>query len=120
MGEQRGGGGVTNIERRAHRRLECSLPVECRKGPHVVRTITRNISTGGLCFELEMPDFAVGDRIDINLTLPAAEGVSPYPGRGSSPAEVVRVTRSTQGDGTPRFGFGIRFLQPLELAYRTE
>lgn len=107
-------------ERRRCQRMEIRLPVECRLeragGPHIVRTVTRNIGTGGLYVELDEPDFSVGDVIDVQLTLPAAEGVSSHPGRASSRAEVLRVF-SVGDEGSARFGIAAKFLDRLRTSF---
>lgn len=116
-----GGETLARDERRAHRRLSIRLPVECRRGPgegrHMVRTVTQDISTGGMYFELDHPDFSSGDEIDLELTMPAAEGVFPYEGRASCPARIIRVDRITGVDGTDRFGMAVRFSDRLRLRY---
>lgn len=108
------------VDRRTYRRLDIRLPVECRvlRGDttHLVRTITRNISTGGLYLELDAPDFAEGDRLDVELVLPPSEGVSPYPGRANCRAEVVRV-REIGATTAARFGIAARFLSRLRMSF---
>lgn len=110
-------------ERRRHQRLEIRLPVEFRQsrddGAYIVRTISQNVGTGGLYFELDSADFRPGDRLDVELTIPAAEGVSPYPGRATTQAEILRVD-PIQERGTlaiRRFGLAARFLEPLRFSY---
>ena len=110
-------------DRRQHRRLALRLPVECRRadggGVCVVRTITQNISTGGLYIEVDSPEFRSGDRLKIELTMPAAEGVAPYAGRATCEAEVLRV-RSIAGHEADRFdrhGIAAGFVGPLRMSY---
>ncbi|MCG8409462.1 MAG: PilZ domain-containing protein [Phycisphaerales bacterium] len=113
----------SSSERRQHRRMEIRLPVECRRedgdGACIIRTITQNVSTGGMYIELDSPDFGVGDRLRIELTVPAAEGVSPYQGRAICAAEVLRVQPLSPKDaGDPqRFGIASRFLDKLRISY---
>jgi hypothetical protein len=110
-------------ERRRHQRLDLRLPAECRQqrgeSAYVVRTITQNVGTGGLYFELDSADFRTGDRLDLELTIPAAEGVFPYPGRVATRAEVLRVTplEPKRGLALHRFGLAARFLEPLRFSY---
>lgn len=112
-----------DVDRRGSRRLELRLPVELRmadgEASTLVRTITRNISTGGLYFELDRADFSPGDRLNIELTVPPAEGVSPYPGRASCTAEVVRCTPLAADSKTnlDRVGIAARFLDRLRITY---
>ena len=116
-------GGSAHVERRAHRRMEIRLPVECRKEVNsescIVRTITRDVSTGGISFELDAPDFCVGDELRIDLTVPPAEGVSPYQGRASCRAEVLRIHRIPVAiaGGVERHLIAARFLGRLRLKY---
>ena len=113
-------GGVSGgRERRAHRRLAFRLPVECRSDRTLVRTITQNICTGGMYLELDKADFSGGDQLQLEFTLPAAEGVSPYPGRAKCTAEVLRVHRlpSVKPGGVTRYGIAARFLDRLRISY---
>lgn len=124
-GEEAGqeSGSPAHIERRAHRRMEIRLPVECRADvaseTSIVRSITRDVSTGGMSFESDAADFQVGDRLRIDLTVPPAEGVSPYQGRASCRAEVLRVHRiPAAGAGSiERHLIATRFLGKLRLEY---
>jgi len=103
--------------------MEIRLPLECRKGSgadmSIVRTITRNVSTGGVSFELDGPDFGVGDRLEIDLTVPPAAGVSPYQGRASCRAEVLRVLPLSDKEtgGVERYVVAAQFLGRLRLSY---
>ena len=118
-----GTGHSAQVERRAHRRMEIRLPVECRKDVDsqtcIVRTITRDVSTGGMSFELDAPDFCVGDQLRVDLTVPPAEGVSPYQGRASCRAEVLRIDRMPMANtgGVERHIIATRFLSKLRLEY---
>jgi hypothetical protein len=110
-------------ERRVHRRMAVRLPVECHRGVDgrslIIRTITQNISTGGLYLELDSPDFRKGDNLRIELTVPPAEGVSPYSGRAICDAEIVRLEppcERTEGKRR-RFGVAARFLDRLRISY---
>lgn len=88
-------------------------------GQHIVRTLTGNISTGGMYLELDDADFQPGDRLQVELTLPPAEGVSVFEGRASSSAEVLRVLPPVD-DSLParrRFRIACRFLDRLRLSY---
>jgi len=112
-------------ERRAHRRMEIRLPVACRRrssqGPQVVRSVTRNISSGGLYVEVDTPGLQVGDRLQMELTVPPAEGVSPYEGRASCRVQVARVDHierhRTGRPARPGFGIAAQFLDRLRFSY---
>jgi len=69
--------------------------------------------------ELDGADFVPGDRLEVELTLPPAEGVSAFEGRASCPAEVLRVEplhSAPPGSGR-RFGVAGRFLDRLRFSY---
>ncbi|HKQ49747.1 MAG TPA: PilZ domain-containing protein [Phycisphaerae bacterium] len=110
-------------ERRRDQRLEIGLPVEFRHaredGDVIVRTLTRNISSGGLYLELDRSDFQPGDRVEAELSIPAAEGVSPYPGRATVQLEILRVTPldDRRGAAHSHYGLAARFLEPLRFSY---
>jgi len=110
-------------ERRKHRRLGIRLPVECRRDagdrPLVVRTLTQNVSAGGLYLELDSQDFAPGEHLGATMTIPPAEGVSPYAGRIACQAEVIRVDHPAPSPKTksPRYGIAVRFLDRLRINY---
>src|SRR5690606_12972522 len=85
-------------ERRQHRRLAIQLPLECHRldggcSP-VLRSNTRDISTGGLYFEADVPEVASLPTPDtlftIELTVPPGEGYFPYQGQIRGVAEVLR------------------------------
>ncbi|MFQ5429600.1 MAG: PilZ domain-containing protein [Phycisphaerae bacterium] len=114
----------TGTDRRGDRRIAIRLPVECRReeaggGRVIVRTITQDVSSGGMYLELDSPDFNVGDRLEVELTVPPAEGVSPYQGRARCAAEVLRVRRLDTGKqpGELRYGVATRFLDRLRFSY---
>ncbi len=110
-------------ERRTHKRLQIRLPVECRKDDDgrrsLVRTITQNVSTGGMYLELDSCDFQAGDRLQVELTVPPAEGVSPYQGRAECTAEVLRAepVASFEPGSVDRIGVAVRFLDRLRISY---
>ena len=109
---------VTADNRRRHRRLEIRMPIELtgRDERSLVRTVTRNIGTGGFYVELDRCDFAPGEQLRVDMTVPAGEGVSPYPSRAQCTGEVLRIDRirSTAG-GPARVGVAVRFLDRLRF-----
>ena len=109
-------------ERREHRRLAIRLPVECTQvgAGRGWRTVTGNISTGGLYFEV---DLAEGDAppetnalLNVELTVPPGDGHFPYEGRLSSVAEVRRCESLSVADAR-RYAIGAQFREPLKLAF---
>jgi len=121
--KSRGDGEWRATNRRLHERLAIRLPVECRRDDDgrtsVVRTITQNVSTGGMYLELDASEFQPGDRVLVELIVPPAEGVSPYQGRATCRAEILRVGQVTERtpSGLERLGVAARFLDRLRLAY---
>ncbi len=110
---------VRAADRREHRRMGIELPVEIRRltqDGEPVRTITRNISTGGLFVELDQTQWTVGDRLFVRMTLPPEEGVSPYAGEASCEAEVVRADAKL-ASRPGHVGLGVRFLDRLKLSF---
>lgn len=120
----------TEADRRQHRRLCIRLPLECY-GAHqgrerALRTVTTNISTGGLYFEMDLLDGigrpAPRDLLAVELTVPPGDGHFPYAGRLSSTAEVVRCDplaplQNGNATGVPRVGVAARFSEALRLAF---
>ncbi len=114
---------TSSDERREDRRIVLHMPVACRRERKavttVLRTKTRNVSSGGFYIEVDSPDFAVGERLGVELTVPPSEGVSPYVGLASCEAEVVRfdLLDRRKKETRRRYGLAARFLNPLRIAY---
>lgn len=120
-------------DRREHRRLNIRLPVEYRpmpqNGGQAIRTVTENISTGGVYCEMDMLEGVappqVGSVWEVELTVPPGDGYFPYHGRATSMAEVIRwcepastLNVSPSDSATPRrVGIAARFREPLKLAF---
>lgn len=105
-------------DRRTDRRLELHMPIEVAGPEHApVRAVTRNICTGGFYVELEQCEFAPGEEVRIEMTVPAEAGVSPSPAKAhcrGSIARIVKIRRSSKNDA--RIGVAIRFLDRLRFA----
>ena len=101
-------------DRRKHRRLKMSLPLECspRGTGHEAsaKGIAANVSTGGLYFEMDLANGRQGtsprqtpeldDLLQIELTIPPGEGHFPYEGRVRSVVQILRREElSTAPDG---------------------
>ena len=108
-------------ERRSDRRLVIRLPIECLAscgGRRVTyRTVTHDISSGGVCFEADGDEFAVGASLEMELGVPPGDGHSPYPGRVRGTGEVVRVGRLGEGGPGPHFRIAAEFAKPLKLLF---
>jgi hypothetical protein len=100
------------------------LPIECQlEGcPGLLRSVTQNVSTGGLYFEMDVPAGAVAPRqgasLKFDLTVPPGAGHSPYQGRISGTAELVRCRPVAAATPTSdRCGIAVRFSRPLNLRF---
>lgn len=117
-------------DRRQHRRLAIRLPLECcashESRDRALRTVTTNISTGGLYFELDLIDGVSlpepRELLNIELTVPPGDGHFPYAGRVSSMAQVVRceplpLPPSEAAASVPRYGVAAQFRDAIKLAF---
>lgn len=114
-------------ERRQYRRLAIRLPLEYQTvgqdESQALRTVSGNISTNGLYFEVDLIDGApvpqLNSVLNVALTIPPGDGYFPYEGRVTGTAEVVRCdTLAPQRHDAPaRVGVGARFREPLKLAF---
>lgn len=108
-------------ERREHRRVGIRLPIECvadTAGRKVTyRTVTDDVSSGGVSFEAESDDFPVGVSLEMELEVPPGDGHSPYPGRVRGTGTVVRVDRLGDGGAGLRYRVAAHFSKPLKLAF---
>lgn len=112
----------THDERRQHRRLEIRLPMEFSLGEaggaDRVRTVTRNVSTGGIYFETLPGDLRPGQTFRLALTVPPGDGYFPFTGQVRGEAEVVRIEpRPSPPQGHDRIGVAARFREDLKLDF---
>jgi len=116
-------------ERRAHRRLKINLPLVCSpmgsEPGTAYRTVSIDVSSGGVYFEADADGFETGMTLDVEFGVPPGDGHFPYPGRVRGLGEVVRMEKlpgDQQPDGGPptRFGIATRFREPLELVFPTD
>ena len=117
---------MPDSERRQHRRLPLRLPLAYRRagiaGGYSGRAVTANISTMGTYFESPAPNLHEGMALDLALTVPPAEGISPYVTEISTAGEVVRLIHLPRNkDGDPnapvRAGVAVRFSRPLQYEF---
>ena len=112
-----------DVERRQYRRLAIRLPLECRctHTDPPIRGRTTDISTGGVCLELELPAGvappSTGSLVRLDLSVPPGAGYSPYQGRIRCTGEVLRATAPILGTAGSRCGLAVRFSEPLELVF---
>ncbi len=93
-------------------------------GEHrVLRTVSSNISTNGLYFEMDLIEGApvphLSSLLSVSLTVPPGDGYFPYEGQVTGTAEVVRCDplEPQRADAPARLGVGARFREPLKLAF---
>jgi hypothetical protein len=99
--------------------------VECRSNSPeqpVVRTVTRDVSAGGVCFDVEGDDVHVGANLVVDLIVPPGDGHFPYSGRIQGDGEVVRVepypgTEGSNGKRNPRILVAAQFKDSLKLHF---
>lgn len=109
-------------ERRIDRRMDMRFPVELRglqpEANRVIRTVSSNISSHGLYVEVDTGEYRSGQRMQIDMRVPAAEGVSPAEGRASCTGEIVRIDATGDRAGhSGRQGLAIRFVDRLTLSF---
>ena len=108
-------------ERRNHRRMTIRLPIECvssSNGHQVTyRTVTTDISSGGVCFEADGNDFPVRACLEIELGVPPGDGHSPYAGRVRGTGRVVRVDRGNGDPAHAKYRIAANFSKPLKLVF---
>lgn len=114
-------------ERRAHRRVEINIPLECspvRSGPRTAyRTVSINLSSDGVYFEADSDVFSEGTLVDFAFDVPPG-GHFPHRGCVRAVGEVVRA-RELPALQTPdasrhrRFGIAALFRKPLKVAFDT-
>lgn len=107
-------------ERRAHHRLDARLHLRINRLGEThpdIQSVTRNVSAGGIYFEVDDAVIRPGDLLHMELTLPASEGVFATEGRARCEAEVLRVLR-TGGEGPlDRYGVAARLINPLRFEF---
>ena len=113
------------VERRAHRRLDVQLPLEFSSINHARgnnwRSVTQNVSTGGVYFETTIDDIKVGEELSLSFDVGSRDPRFPPNGRINTVAKVVRIEKIKdffQAD-TPliRYGIGAKFSKNLKLAF---
>ena len=115
----------STTEKRAHRRLDIRLPLdfhpEDMSRGNVWRTVTNNVSTGGVYFETTLDDINVGDRLSLAIGVDPQDHRFPPEGKITTVGEVVRINSIEEGvlgnnAPIPRYGVGVKFKQPLKLS----
>ena len=107
-------------ERRKHRRLDLHLPIICRRegSSRCLTTTTRNISSGGVCFELvtsETP--AVGGAFEVEISVPRSQAGHGPDTLINSMGRVCRIEQIDRKSARPtHLCIAIQFVSPLQLS----
>lgn len=84
-------------EKRQYRRLDLRLPLEYYKTdmgrPGVARTMTVNVSTGGVYFETTCEDIKTGDSLALEVGVPPGDARFPMHGKFATTGKVVRTEK---------------------------
>jgi len=78
-----------------------------------IRGATRDISSGGLRFQTTAAGLQPGDRLDLTLNLPPADGVWPADSVATCSVEVLRVRCDAPGS----MDVAARFLEPIRFRF---
>ena len=117
---------TTFKEKRAHRRLDIHLPLEYRRQAkarsNVYRTMTVNVSTGGLYFITADESLLPGDVLALEMEVPPGDGPFPQESRISTTGEVIRTTvidSETKPNGVKfsRYGVAAKFQKDFKLTF---
>ncbi|UCG15373.1 MAG: PilZ domain-containing protein [Phycisphaerales bacterium] len=113
-------------DRREHQRLAVRFPLEYRiidlEDPPIHRSVSRDISSGGVSFETDCDHIEVGTNLVVDLLVPPGEGHFPYAGRVRSDGRVVRVERflgagEAANPTGPRFRIAAQFKHVPKLHF---
>ena len=113
---------MSTSNRRRLNRIELRLPVILRRrSPSgevvVLNGLTQNVSAEGFYLEARGEGIQLGDELELEMTLPPGDGVSPFEGHATAMAEVTRVDAIGSADGEACLGIAGRFRHPLKLRY---
>jgi hypothetical protein len=113
-------------ERRKHRRLNVRLPLEYRREGSIRggmnRTVTVNVSTGGVYFETVSDELHPGDKLQMEMGVPEGEERFPQHSKIRTGGQVVRIHSIenepySEGVEYPRYGVGVLFQQGFRLTF---
>ena len=112
-------------ERRTHRRLDIQMLIEYKAlgvgRRNVERSVTMNVSTGGVYFETTNDDIKVGDLLAMELGVTSDDNRFPKNSKISTIGKVVRsAVLETEADdqASPaysRYGIAARFSKGFKL-----
>ena len=112
--------------KRSHRRLNIRLPMSFHKEnvgrSNSLRTVSINVSTGGIYFETAAEDLKIGDRLAFELAVPPEDGRFPPEGKITTKGKVVRTTvlkdlSNDEGLSFARYGVAAQFEESFKLTF---
>jgi hypothetical protein len=105
--------------RRKHDRLALRMDLLCRKigaeDKYAATGKTKNISTGGVLFEVGHCPFACDDLLSMELTVPPAAGILNFGGRLTTFARVIRIEPLEVQSRPANFAVAAEFVQSPKL-----
>ncbi len=112
-------------EKRLHRRLGLSLPLELLRVGHPQRKSRRaktlNVSTGGLYFETTDDDFRNGESLQLNMAVTPDQQRFPLESTIKTTGKVVRISRlrghKKDINDLTRYGVAVQFQKSLKLTF---
>jgi hypothetical protein len=111
---------MCQINRRKHDRLALRLDLQCRKigaeERHIATGKTRNISTGGVLFEVGQCPFACDDLLSMDLSVPPAAGILNFGGRLTTFARVIRIEQGQFAGRPENFAVAAEFVGSPKLS----
>ena len=117
---------TATTDKRRHRRLDLRLPVEYRRRNGrrglPTKTVSLNVSTGGIYFETAADDIEVGQTLELELGIPENDQRFPPHGHIAAVGKVVRVKAlgdqpNPEGAVFTRYGIAARFAEGFKLAF---
>ena len=113
-------------EKRSYRRLDMRLPLEYHnpksKECPFLRSMTKNVSTGGLFFVTTDESLKTGDTLAFELGIPEGDNRFPKNGTISTTGKVIRLTTVTEKSDNgsaplKRFGVAACFQEGFKLEF---
>ena len=115
---------MESVEKRKYKRLPIKLDLSCRKaesaGHEIYLGSTKNVSPGGLYFEVATDVFKAGHLLRVDLLIPPTTGLLESGGSISGIGKVLRIhnVRSSDAESEEsslKSDVALEFCQPLKL-----
>ena len=111
---------MCHVNRRKHDRLALRLDLQCRKmgaeDRHAATGKTRNISTGGVLFEVGHCPFACDDLLSMDFSVPPAAGILNFGGRLTTFARIIRIEQNQVTSRPANFAVAAEFVGSPKLS----